>query len=190
MLLLFGAFSLVTVGVAIWIDYEGVQTLRSNRETERNIKTLLALSGLSSGSVNQGLDQLITRNLQPRQIIPTQEEVLADAFEFLKGAIPQKFAITTLPSPTPDTWQIAEPIRRAFARNGIDAPMTSQAASSPQETGIMFTMPDPRNPPEFALKLRDAFGLAGINEIRFVRMEPETAARFDFTIFVGPAPLK
>jgi hypothetical protein len=51
-------------------------------------------------------------------------------------------------------------------------------------------MPNPSNPPEFALKLKDAFGLAGIHEIRFVRMGPEAASQFDFTIFVGPAPLR
>jgi hypothetical protein len=189
-MLVFGAYSLVAVAVAIWYTYEGVQTLRSNRETERNIKTLLALSGLSSENVNQGLDRLITRNLQPRQIIPTQEEVLADAFELLKGVIPKRFAITTLPTPTPDSWGIEEPIHRAFARNGINVPIGTQSASSPRETGIMFTMPDPSDPPEFALKLKDAFGLAGIHEIRFVRMGPEAASQFDFTIFVGPAPLR
>ena len=189
-MVMFGAYSLVTVVVAIWYDYEGVQTLRSNRETERNIKTLLALSGLSGESVNQGLDRLITRNLQPRQIMPTQEEVLADAFEFLKGDIPKRFAITVLPTPTPDSWGIEEAIHRAFARNGIDVPVGAQSASSPRETGIMFTMPDPSDPPEFALKLKDAFGLAGIHEIRFVRMGPEASSKFDFTIFVGPAPLR
>jgi hypothetical protein len=93
----------ITVAVAIWYDYDGVQTLRSNRETERNIKTLLALAGLPSENVNHGLDQLITRNLQPRQIIPTQEEALANALELLKDVFPKRFAITVLPTPTPDT---------------------------------------------------------------------------------------
>jgi hypothetical protein len=189
-MLVFGVYSFVAVVVAIWYDYAGVQTLRSNRETERNIKTLLALAGLPSENVNHGLDQLITRNLQPRQIIPTQEEVLANALELLKGVLPKRFAITVLPTPTPDSWGIEEAIHRAFARNGIVVPIENQSASSPRETGIMFTMPDPSDPPEFALKLKDAFGLAGIHEIRFVRMGPDVASRFDFTIFIGPAPLK
>jgi hypothetical protein len=189
-ILVFGTYSLVAVVVAIGYAYTNVQTLRSNRETERNIKTLLALSGLPSENVNQGLGQLITRNLQPRQIIPAQEEALANAFELIKDVLPKRFAITFLSSPTPETYQIEEAIRRAFARNGIDVPTGNQSASSPRETGIMFTMPSPNDPPDFALKLRDAFGLAGIHEIRFVRMGPEVASRFDFTIFIGPAPLQ
>jgi hypothetical protein len=181
--------AVLAAAVTVWYSYDSVQKLRSNREIEANIKTLLALSGLPSASVNQGLDQLISRNLQPRQIIPTQEEALANAFEFLKGTVPKRFAVTTLPTPTPDTWGIEEAIRRAFARNDITVPVSTQTASSPHETGIMFTMPDPTQPSEFALKLKDAFGLAGIRDIRFVRMGPEAAAQFDFTIFVGPAPL-
>jgi hypothetical protein len=186
----FGAYSILAVLIAIWIDYNGVQTLRSNRETERNIKTLLALAGLPSANVNQGLDQLIKRNLQPRQIIPTQEEELATAIELLKNDLPKRFAITVLPTPTPDSWQIVQAIQRAFARNQINVPSDLQTASSPRETGIMFTMPNPSDPPDFALKLRDAFGLAGIRDIRFVRMGSDIASRLDFTIFVGPAPLK
>jgi hypothetical protein len=50
-------------------------------------------------------------------------------------------------------------------------------------------MPDPANPPEYALKLRDALDIAGIRNIRFVQMPP-SAAGYSFTIFVGPAPLK
>jgi hypothetical protein len=189
-MLVFGAYSLVAVVVAIWYDYAGVQTLRSNRETERNIKTLLALAGLPSENVNHGLDQLITRNLQPRQIIPTQEEVLANAFEFIKDIRPKRFAITFLPTPTGDTWGIEEAIHRAFARNDMNVPLDTQTTSSSRETGIMFTMPGPSDPPEFALKLKDAFGLAGIHEIRFVRMGPDVASKYDFTVFIGPAPLK
>jgi hypothetical protein len=184
-----GVLAVLAAAVTVWYSYDSVQKLRSNREVETNIKTLLALSGLSTASVNQGLDQLISRNLQPRQIIPTQEEALANAFEFLKGMVPKRFAVTTLPTPTPDTWGIEEAIRRAFARNDINVPVTTQTASSPHETGIMFTMPDPTQPSEFALKLKDAFGLAGIRDIRFVRMGPEAASQFDFTIFIGPAPL-
>jgi hypothetical protein len=184
-------YTLVAVVVAFGYTYAGVQTLRSNREIERNIKTLLALAGLPSDNVNQGLNQLITRNLQSRQIIPAQEEALANAIESIKDIIPKKrFAITFLPTPTPETYQIVEAIRRAFARNDIDIPNGNQSASTPRETGIMFTMPSPNDPPDFALKLRDAFGLAGIREIRFVRMGPEVASRYDFTIFVGPAPLQ
>ena len=63
-MLVFGIYSFIAVAIAIWYDYAGVQTLRSNRETERSIKTLLALAGLPSDNVNQGLDKLITRNLQ------------------------------------------------------------------------------------------------------------------------------
>ena len=37
----YGAYSLVTVLVAIWHNYEGVRTLRSNRETERSVKRYL-----------------------------------------------------------------------------------------------------------------------------------------------------
>jgi hypothetical protein len=160
------------------------------RETERNIKTLLALAGLPGENVNHGLDQLITRNLQPRAIIATQEEVLANAFEFIKDIRPKRFAITTLPRPTADTWGIEEAINRALARNEMNIPVEYQTASSSRETGIMFTMPDPSDPPEFALKLKDAFGLAGIHDIRFVRMGPDVASKYDFTIFIGPAPLK
>lgn len=186
----YGAYSLVTIGVAIWYNYQAVGTLRSNRETERSIKTLLALSGVPSESVNQGLDQLITRNLQPRQIIPTQEEVLAKEFEFLKREIPKRFAVSVLPSATGYDYGIVYAIQRAFARNGVTVPVITQTASSPRETGIMFTMPDPSNPPDFALNLRDAFGMAGIREIRFVAMDAEIASKYDFTIFVGPAPLQ
>jgi hypothetical protein len=185
----YGAYSLVTVMVAIWYNYQAVQALRSNRETERSVKTLLALSGVSSESANQGLNRLITRNLQQRQILPTQEEVLAEQFEFLKNEILKRFAITVIPTPTPDSWGIEEAIHRAFARNGVNVTTGSQTASSPHETGIMFTMPNPSDPSDFALKLRDAFGLAGIREIRFVPMDPETASNYDLTIFIGPAPL-
>jgi hypothetical protein len=189
-MLVFCAYTLVAVLIAIGYVYSGVQTLRSNRETERNIKTLLALAGLPSANVSQGLDQLITRTLQPRQIIPTQEEVLAHEFELVKGDIPKRFAITVLPSSSGDAYGILYAIQRSFARNGITAANDIQSASSPRETGIMFTMPNPADPPEFALKLRDAFGLAGIRDIRFVGMGQDAASKYDFTIFIGPAPLK
>ena len=54
----------------------------------------------------------------------------------------------------------------------------------------MFTMPDPTKPSEFAMRLRDAFGLAGIRDIQFVPMTAEMASQLDLTIFIGPAPLK
>jgi formate hydrogenlyase subunit 3/multisubunit Na+/H+ antiporter MnhD subunit len=41
--------------VTVWYSYDSVQKLRSNRDVETNIKTLLALSGLSTASVNQVL---------------------------------------------------------------------------------------------------------------------------------------
>ena len=103
---------------------------------------------------------------------------------------PKRFAITDLPDPAPDSQEVEEGIHRAFARNGMDVPIETQLSSSPTETGILFTMPDPNNPPEFALKLKDAFGSAGINGIKFVAMNSEAASRLDFTIFVGAAPLK
>lgn len=186
----FGIYSFVTILIAIWYDYEGTQSLRSSHEVDRNIKTLLALSGLPSANTSQGLNQLITRNLQPRQIIPTQEEVLARALEIFKDVTPRRIAITYLPSPTSDTWEIRAAISRAFARNGLAVQFGYQTASSPQETGLMFTMPDPRNPSEFALKLKDAFELAGIREIQFVQIGPDVASQFDFTIFIGPAALQ
>jgi hypothetical protein len=52
----------------------------------------------------------------------------------------------------------------------------------------MFTMPDPSDPPDYALPLREAFGLAGIRDIRFIKMTNE-ALPMSFSIFVGPAPL-
>jgi hypothetical protein len=189
-MLVFGVYTLVAVLIATGYVYTGVQTLRSNRETERNIKTLLALAGLPSANVSQGLDQLITRTLKPREIIPTQEEVLAHEFEFIKSDIPKKFAITVLPSATGDTYGIAYAVQRAFARNGINVRIDNQTASSPRETGIMFTMSNPSDPPDIALKLRDAFGVAGIRDIRFVGMGPDAASQYDLTIFIGPAPLK
>ena len=189
-IVIFAIYSFVTVAIAAWYDYENTQSLRSTRDIERNVKTLLALSGLPSSNTSQGLDQLITRNLQPRQIIPTQEEVLTRELELLKGTVPKRFAITTLQTPTSDTWGIKEAINRAFERNGLTPVSAYQTASSPQETGIMFTMPDPHNPPDFALNLKDAFGLAGIRDIQFVRMGPDVAPQYDFTIFIGPAPLK
>jgi hypothetical protein len=181
--------AILAAGVTVWYSIDSVKKLRSDREVETNIRTLLALSGLPAASVNQGLDQLISRNLQPRKIIPTQEEVLANQFEFLKGEIPKRFAVTVLTIPTDDSYGIQASILRAFARNGIIVPGDTQSASTPHETGIMFTMPNPNDPPDFALKLRDAFGMAGIRDIRFVGMSPDVAARYDFTIFVGPAPL-
>ena len=126
----------------------------------------------------------------PWQITPQQEDTLAKQFALLKNVTPKRFAITDLPSPAPDSQEVEEGIHGAFARNGIDVPIETQLSSSPTETGIIFTMPDPNNPPEFALKLKDAFGLVGINGIKFVAMNSEAAARLDFTIFVGPAPLK
>lgn len=185
----YGGYSLATIVIAGWYNYQGVQNLRANRETQRSLQTLLALSGVSSDNVNQGLDQLITRNLQPRQIIPTQEEVLAKQFEFLKGEIPKRFAISVLHSATGYDYGIAYAVQRAFGRNGVNLSLISQTASTPRETGIMFTMPNPSDPPDFALGLRDAFGMAGIREIRFVAMDPDIAAKYDFTIFIGPAPL-
>jgi hypothetical protein len=90
----------------------------------------------------------------------------------------------------PDSQGVEEGIHRAFARNGIDVPIETQLTSYQTETGIIFTMADPNNPPEFALRLKDAFGSVGINRIKFVAMDSEAASRLDFTIFVGPAPLK
>jgi hypothetical protein len=189
-MLVFGAYTLVAVLIAVGYVYSGVQTLRSNRATERNIKTLLALAGLPSANVRQGLDQLISRTLQPREIIPTQEEVLAHEFELIKGDVPKRFAITVLPSATGETFGIVYAIQRAFARNGINVRIDNQTASSLRETGIMFTMSNPSDPPDIALKLRDAFGVAGIRDIRFVGMGSSVASLYDLTIFIGPAPLK
>jgi hypothetical protein len=124
------------------------------------------------------------------EITPQQEDILASQLALLKSAMPKRFAMNDLVSPTPDSQGVEEGIHRAFARNGIDVPIETQLASSPTETGIVFTMPDPNNPPEFARKLKDAFGLVGINGIKFVAMNSEAASRLDFTIFVGPAPLK
>ncbi|MDB5395260.1 MAG: hypothetical protein JWM91_2766, partial [Rhodospirillales bacterium] len=170
-------------------EYLSVQNLRSNRETTKSIKTLLALAGVSNqDGINQGLDLLIARNIPPRQIIPTQEEVLANAFYVIKLLLPKLMHITYIQNSS-DWTQIAVPIQRALARNGIDSRFNTQLASSPRETGIMFTMPDPRNPPDYALQLRDAFGIAGIRDISFVQMASD-AVPLGFTIFVGPAPLK
>jgi hypothetical protein len=124
----------------------------------------------------------------PWQITPQQEDILASQFGSLKSAMPKRFAITDLPNPAPDSQGVEAGIHRAFARNGIDVPIETQLASSPIETGIIFTMPDPSNPPEVAVKLKDAFGLVGIHGIKFVAMNSEAASRLDFTIFVGPAP--
>jgi hypothetical protein len=127
---------------------------------------------------------------QSWQITPQQEDMLASQFASIKNTIPKRFAITDLPNQTPDSEEVEEGIHRAFARNGIDVPIETQLASSPTETGIVFTMPDPNNPPEFARKLKDAFGLVGINGIKFVAMNPETASRLDFTLSIGPHPPK
>ena len=189
-IIVFGMYSFVTVAIAFWYDYEDTQSLRSSRDVDRNIKTLLALSGLPSANTSQGLNQLITRNLQPRQIIPTQEEVLARSLEVFKDITPKRIAITCLPLPTSDTWGIREAISRAFARNGIAIQFEYQTTSSPQETGLMFTMSDPRNPSEFALKLKDAFELAGIRDIQFVQIGSDVSSQLDFTIFIGPAAIK
>lgn len=152
--------------------------------------TLLALASLPSKSGQSTLDQLISRNLRQRQIIPIQEGILTHAIELLKETIPKRFAITTLSTPIPETWGLKDAINRAFARNGINADSAFQTASSPKETGIMFTMPNPRNPPEFAFRLKDAFEIAGIREIQFVNMRSDVAVLYDFTIFIGPAALK
>jgi hypothetical protein len=124
------------------------------------------------------------------QITPQQEDTLAKQFGLLKSTIPKRFAITDLPTPASDSQDVEAGIHRAFARNGIDVPIETQLASSPTETGIIFTMPDPNNPPEFALKLKDAFGLVGIGRIKFAAMNSEAASRLDFTILVGLAPTK
>jgi hypothetical protein len=128
--------------------------------------------------------------LQSWQITSQQEDILATQFGLLKSAMPKRFAITDLPNQAPDSEEVEEGIHRAFARNGIDVPIETPLASSLTGTGIIFTMPDPNNPPEFALKLKDAFGSVGINGIKFVAMNSEAASRLDFTIFIGPAPLK
>jgi hypothetical protein len=121
----------------------------------------------------------------PWQITQQQEDILAKQFALLKNAMPRRFAITDLPNPTPDSQGVEEGIHRAFARNGIDVPIETQLSSSPAETGIIFTMPDPNNPPEIAVKLKEAFGLVGINGIKFIEMNSEAASRLGFTIFVG-----
>jgi hypothetical protein len=131
-----------------------------------------------------------TPTAHPWEITSQQEDILARQFASLKSAMPQRFAIVDLPNQTPDSQGVEEGIHRAFARNGIDVPIETPLASSLTGTGIIFTMPDPNNPPEFALKLKDAFGSVGINGIKFVAMNSEAASRLDFTIFVGPAPLK
>jgi hypothetical protein len=128
--------------------------------------------------------------VQSWQITPQQEDILASQFASIKGTMPKRFAITDLPNQTPDSEEVEEGIHRAFARNGIDVPIETQLASSPIETGIVFAMSDPNNPPEFARKLKDAFGLVGINGIKFVAMNSETASRLDFTLSVGPPPTK
>jgi hypothetical protein len=124
------------------------------------------------------------------QITPQQEDILASQFALIKSTMPKRFAITDLPNQTPDSEEVEEGIHRAFARNGIDVPIETQLTSYPAETGIVFTMPDPSNPPEFARTLKEWFGLVGINGIKFVAMNSEAASRLDFTIFVGRAPLK
>jgi len=129
-------------------------------------------------------------SVQPWQITQQQEDILASKFAVLKSAMPKRFAITDLPSPSPESQGVEEGIHRAFARNGIDVPIETQLASHPTGTGIIFTMPDPNNPPEIALRLKEAFGLVGINGIQFVAMNSEAASRLDFTIFIGPAPTK
>jgi hypothetical protein len=128
--------------------------------------------------------------VQSWQITPQQEDILASQFGSIKSTMPKRFAITDLPNQAPDSEEVEEGIHRAFARNGIDVPIETQLASSLTETGIVFTMPDPSNPPEFARKLKDAFGLVGINGIKFAAMNSEATSRLDFTIFVGLAPPK
>jgi hypothetical protein len=123
------------------------------------------------------------------QITKQQEDILASQFASIKNTMPKRFAITDLPNQAPDSEEVEEGIHRAFARNGIDVPIETQLASSSTEMGIVFTMPDPNNPPEFARKLEDAFGSVGVNGIKFVEMNSEAASRLDFTIFVGHAPL-
>ena len=190
-------YTLVTLAVVIWFDINGAQTLKSNRQTlssnedmRKEVQTLLAVEDVSSkDGLSQGLDRLITRNLQPQQIIPTQEEELAKALMLIRPSLPNPLYITRLESASPDWVSVAVPIQRALERNGIEAPFEPQIALSPDETGLMFTMPDPTRPPEFALKLRDAFGLAGIRDIRFVQMASSSRG-LGFTIFVGPAPLR
>jgi hypothetical protein len=133
---------------------------------------------------------IVAPTVHPWEITLQQEDILARQFASLKSAMLRRFAIIDLPSATPDSQAVEEGIHRAFARDGIDVPIETQLSSSPAETGIIFRMPDPNNPPEFALKLKDAFGSAGINGIKFVAMNSEAASRLDFTIFVGAAPLK
>jgi hypothetical protein len=128
--------------------------------------------------------------VQSWQITPQQEDILASQFASIKNTMPKRFAITDLPNQVPDSEEVEAGIHRAFARNGIDVPIETQLASSPTESGIVFTMPDPNNPPEFARKLKDAFGLVGINGIKFVAMNSEAASRLDFTLSVGPPPPK
>jgi hypothetical protein len=128
--------------------------------------------------------------VQSWQITPQQEDILASQFALIKNTMPKRFAITDLPNQTPASEEVEEGIHRAFARNGIDVPIETQLAASPTETGIVLTMPDPNNPPEFARKLKDAFGSVGINGIKFVAMNSETASRLDFTLSVGPPPPK
>lgn len=173
--------------MSFWYNYNGVQSIRETRELKRNIQTLLALSGISSkNGENQGLNQLISRNLKPREIIPTQEEELAKAFSVIRSAIPSHIWITYL---GPADWtSVALPIQLALQRNGISTDFREQITLSPDDTGLMFTMPDPSNPPDYALALRDAFGLAGIRNIRFIRMAPSFTS-LGFTIFVGPPSL-
>jgi hypothetical protein len=122
------------------------------------------------------------------RIIPTQEEVLANAIAVLKPALPDQIFLTALPSNSSDASLIISALQRAFARNGIQTPVVQQTTVSPSETGLMFTMLDPSNPPAYALPLRDAFGLAGIRDIKFVRMAQKSLP-MGFSIFVGPAPL-
>jgi hypothetical protein len=126
----------------------------------------------------------------PWQITPQQEDTLARQFASLKSAMPKRFAIIDLPNSAPDSQDVEAGIHRAFAGNGIDVPIETELVSSPTDVGIIFTMLDPNNPPEFALKLKDAFGLAGVSGIKFAAMNPEAASRLDFTIFVGPGPSK
>jgi hypothetical protein len=181
-------YILITLIVMVGYELYNVHSLRESRETTKKINTLLALAGVSSGDVNQGLDQLIKRNIQPRNIIPTQEEELSRAFELVKSSLPNPIHITYIIN-SPDWTNIAVPIQRALARNNVDGEFSTQRTSSPRQTGLMFTMPDPANPPDYALALRDAFGTAGIRDISFVKMSQEDLP-LGFTIFVGPAPLQ
>lgn len=179
-------YASIMIGISLWYDYNGVQSLRSNKQTDRSIQTLLAISGLSSKGSSQGLDQLLTRNFKPGRITPTQEEQLARSFNVIKSSIPNPILVTYLNNS--DWYPIAIPIQRALQRNGIGVSFEPQVALSPDETGLMFTMPDPTNPPEYALKLKDAFDIAGIRYVHFVKMLPNETYR-KFTIFVGPPPL-